>query len=124
MGIVKKLCLTAVGLCLLALVLLSSGLFGDANPLGVAMFLGLFFGVPAALFGFLALLSLTARPKSAVKSNSDLYVGENQLPGTCPNCNSKIPVDSAQCPNCRASFEEHSVWRVQRSNNKPEDRHV
>jgi hypothetical protein len=124
MSLVMKLCLTAVGLCLQALALPSSGLLGDANALGVAMFLGLFFGVPAALFGFLALLSLTAGSARAVKSSSDMYVGEDQLPGTCPNCRATIPVDSAECPNCRASFGEHAAWRVQRSINESEDTHV
>jgi predicted RNA-binding Zn-ribbon protein involved in translation (DUF1610 family) len=124
MSLVMKLCLTAVALCLLALALPSSGLFGDANALGVAMFLGLFFSVPATLLGFLALLSLTTGSARAVKSSSGLYVGEDQLQGTCPNCNATIPVDFAECPNCRASFGEHSVWRVQKSNTESKDTHV
>jgi hypothetical protein len=110
-----KLCLITAGLCLTALVIGTSGLFGEANAIGVAMFLGLFIGVPAILFVVLSLLSLAARSAGTVKVSSNLYVRAGQLSGTCPNCVATIPVDSVECPNCQAIFGENSVWRVQSS---------
>lgn len=38
---------------------------------------------------------------------------EEGLPkGTCPNCKETIPLVSAQCKHCGASFEQGSAWRV------------
>jgi hypothetical protein len=32
--------------------------------------------------------------------------------GQCPNCESKIPVSSLECPHCKALFGVNSSWRV------------
>ena len=61
----RHLALTLCGLMTIALVLLATGLFGDANPVGMGIFLGLFLGVPAAFFAILALSSLAAKPLCA-----------------------------------------------------------
>lgn len=71
----------AVGLLFLALTLSSSGLFGDANSLAVAMFLGLIFGIPAAFLLLLALLATAAKPLRSANSGSNQYMQTGDTPG-------------------------------------------
>jgi hypothetical protein len=33
--------------------------------------------------------------------------------GTCPHCRAVIPLSSASCPKCTASFAEGSAWKVE-----------
>lgn len=108
-----KLCLTGVGLLIVGLALPSTGLFGDANSIGIAMFLGLFFGMPAMICVLLALLSLVARPPRPTPVASNQYLKHGEIAGACPNCEATIPVASLSCPNCSAIFGEHSSWKVQ-----------
>lgn len=43
-------------------------------------------------------------------SRSDTATGATS--GKCPNCALVIPIDSVECPRCRAVFGEGSTWRV------------
>ena len=113
--IALTLSLVTVGLLALGVTAAATGLFGDANPVGVAMFLGLFVGVPAAVCGILVLLSLAAAPVRRPPADPDQYLKAGDIPGTCPNCEATISLDSVACPNCSASFGDDSVWRVRNS---------
>lgn len=108
----RKLCLVTAVLLAVAVALPATGLFGDANPIGVAMFLGLVFGVPAALCAILALVSLAAKPPRSISRDSRQYIGASDIAGTCPNCEATIPIATLVCPNCSAIFGDHSAWKV------------
>ena len=110
--IALTLCLVTAGLLAVALALPATGLFGDANPIGIAMFLALFLGVPAAFCAILALLSLAAKPPWPTPVDAHQYMNVGDIAGTCPNCEATIPLDSLVCSNCSASFGEHAAWRV------------
>jgi hypothetical protein len=91
-------------------------MFGDANSLAVAIFLGLFVGVPGVLIVVWLLIYLTLGSVNRAKSGSTLLTFDtDQLLGICPNCSFDIPIDSAECSYCRAIFGEHSSWRVLRT---------
>ena len=111
-GLATRLVLSAGAFLLLALLLASSGNFGDTNPLGVVMFLGLVFGVPAACLGVLALLALTTTQPHSCAASGVQHVGVGETPGTCPNCEAAISLSSSECPACGALFGEHSSWQV------------
>ncbi len=32
--------------------------------------------------------------------------------GSCPNCSATIPMSSADCPKCKASFGVGSAWKI------------
>lgn len=49
-------------------------------------------------------------PKQAVLVPAGTDVGNH---GMCPNCEQVIPLASAQCPHCQATFGEGAAWRVE-----------
>ena len=47
-------------------------------------------------------------------SNTQSHSGKVTVPyGDCPNCDTSIPVDSEECPKCRALFGAGSAWHLE-----------
>ena len=102
--IAVKLCLAGAGLLVVALVLPLSGVFRDANPLGVAMFLGLLFGIPTMFFAVWAVVALAMNMLWPTDPDSNQILSASDLPSICPNYATSIPADWLACPTCRARF--------------------
>jgi hypothetical protein len=112
LGYALKLFAVAAMLAVIALAVASSTIVGDANSLGVAMFLVFIFGIPACalcVFGLLGLVTQAPHSKEAVTAS---YLQSNQVSGECPNCEALVPLAAAECPCCGALFGEHSSWKV------------
>ena len=114
----------AAGLIFLGLMLRSSGIFDGANSFAVVIFVGMMFGVPAALFFVLGLLATTAKPPSAPDPRSKKYLHKGDIPGACPNCDATIALDSLACPHCCADFGDYSAWRVRKRGHGTGKRHA
>jgi hypothetical protein len=87
----------------------------DGNSIGVAMFVGLIFWLPAIgifLFGLIAILLSPGR--RSLPTDASTHVEQHMPAGTCPNCDVQIPVAAAECPHCRAQFGSDSAWAIKR----------
>jgi len=109
-----KLIAVAAALIVIALGLAFSPIFGDANRLGVAMFLGFVFFIPAGSLCVLGLLALATRPPHSEEAVGANYLQPNQISGECPNCEAVIPLIAGECPCCGALFGAHSSWQVRK----------
>jgi len=50
-------------------------------------------------------------PVQAEQVEEDESVSRRNV-GLCPNCEEKIPIDSAACPNCNVPFGQGSEWQI------------
>ena len=114
LGYALKLIASAAALVVIALGLASSSIFGGANALGVAMFLGLVFAIPAGALVVFGLLALATRPPHSEDAVGANYLQPSQVSGECPNCDAVIPLSATECPCCRAIFGAHSSWQVRK----------
>ena len=51
--------------------------------------------------------------KPVVNVNQTDFMPEQESMGSCPNCESIIPLASQECKKCKASFEVGSTWKIQ-----------
>ena len=117
-----KITLATGALLALAILFASSGIFGSANPVGVAMFLGALLGIPAALLFFLGLLGLAAKDPHAEKAET--HAMSDREAGTCPNCEATLCLSVLECPICGAQFNEYASWSIQRAQDSPKSTHA
>jgi hypothetical protein len=52
--------------------------------------------------------STSRRPKAPPAAT----LRSTDIPGRCPNCSTVIPLDSAECPHCKAVFSDDAAWQV------------
>jgi len=109
-----KLFAIAAVLLVIAFTLVSTPVFGDANAIGVALFVGFAFFIPAGVLCVLGLLTLVTQAPHSHKAVNATYLRPDEVAGGCPNCEAVVPLGAAQCPCCGALFGEHSSWQVRR----------
>jgi len=54
--------------------------------------------------------AIIGKPKSA-EPRGQVPADKRPL-GLCPNCEAEIPLDSQECPICKASFGPNSTWSI------------
>jgi hypothetical protein len=76
----------------------------------------LWFGIPIAVLGLIVFriykLFSNGKRDRASGALGTQHVAGGETPGTCPNCETVIPLSSLECASCGAVFNEHSTWRV------------
>lgn len=103
---------------------ISEGLLLIAALLGMVLFIAWIF-LPFGVMGTNSLLEdliaetrktnalLKQRISNETASASDAPTAPSAMDrGQCPNCDAVIPMNSSECPKCKAQFGPGSAWEV------------
>ena len=97
--------LVAVALFLVAIVVAQLASASGANAMGIGLLLAGCL-VPILIFLVLGLLGLAAKGPHPPPDDPQSDLGQGSRVAHCPNCESRIPASSLECPHCTAIFSD------------------